>query len=90
MKLEILTIGAAALGLFAMSNPTHAMPMAPLAVAGAASNLAPAHYSRYPHSHRGGQVYYRTDRGRYAAGERVGSGRSVSKPHGPKYRSIYR
>lgn len=89
MKLEILTIGAAAIGLLAMAEPTRAMPVASLApAASAASDIASAHYSRYRHVHRDGQVYYRSDRGRYAAGERASSGRSVSKLHGSKYKSM--
>lgn len=88
MKLTILTIGAAALGILAMTGPTRALPAAQLGPAvNAASDVQPVHYSRYRHLHRHGHVYYRPGQGRYAAEERLRTGRSaIERPRGGKYR----
>lgn len=58
MKLEILTIGAAALGLVAIAEPARAMPVASLApAASASSDIGTVHYVPCPRVRGGRQVY---------------------------------
>jgi hypothetical protein len=85
MNLRNLTIGAAALGLLAVTGaaPTRAMPVASPASAGAASDVVRARYQSKQYPHRGAYSY-RSERSRAMTSE-TRSGRSVGKQKGSKH-----
>jgi hypothetical protein len=86
MNLTNLTIGAAALGLLALTAPTLAAPLAAKAHSGlSASDIAKARYQNYPSSRSGKQATYKQ-----AAYKQPLKGRSsyASESRGSEKRSL--
>lgn len=88
MNLTASTMGAAALGFFAMTAAMTAPTLALPVVALAAPDFVEAHYSPYPHTHHGGHIVWKSEAGRIAAREGgMSTGRSVSESRSSSHKS---